>query len=211
MVYRSLVILILGLIGSLSLTAQKREDSQPVSISLKSNLVMDAIALPNVELELGMGRRFSTVLEYTSPWFEKEDKSWANMMVNGGLELRLWDQERTVQQPTLHGKFIGVYYNAGYFDLERNRRGTQTDFFQSAGIVYGYVYNFNRHLSAEFSLGVGYLTFDYTHYHLGGDDENLVRHYSGRHTWVGPTKAKVSLVWNVSQLWDKRSSSKQRK
>ena len=211
MVYRSLVILILGLIGSLSLTAQQREDSQPVSISLKSNLVMDAIALPNVELELGMGRRFSTVLEFTSPWFEKEDKSWASMMVNGGLELRLWDQERTVQQPTLHGKFIGVYYNAGYFDLERNRRGTQTDFFQSAGIVYGYVYNFNRHLSAEFSLGVGYLTFDYTHYHLGGDEENLVRHYTGSHTWVGPTKAKVSLVWNVSQLWDKRSSSKQRK
>lgn len=211
MVYRTLCILILGLLGSLPLTAQSREASQPVSISLKSNLVMDALTLPNVELELGMGRRFSTVLEYTAPWFEKEDKSWANMMVNGGIELRLWDQARTVQRPTLHGKFIGVYYNAGYFDLERNRRGTQADFFQSAGFVYGYVYNFNRHLSAEFSLGVGYLTFDYTHYHLGDDNENLVRHYTGSHTWIGPTKAKISLVWNVSQLWCKHPSAKSKK
>ena len=49
-------------------------------------------------------------------------------------------------------------------------------------------------LAIEFSVGIGYLDTEYRKYTSYGND--LVWVSSGKYHFIGPTKAKVSLVWH---------------
>ena len=58
-----------------------------------------------------------------------------------------------------------------------------------------WVKRLNRRLRLEFNIGVGFLQTEYRHYVGVENDRFLVWQNDGRYTWLGPTKAKVSLVW----------------
>jgi hypothetical protein len=48
-------------------------------------------------------------------------------------------------------------------------------------------------------LGVGYLRTRYRYYEARRDENNewhLFKQYPGNYTWMGPVKAKISLVWH---------------
>ena len=54
-----------------------------------------------------------------------------------------------------------------------------------------------RILTLEFSLGIGYLTTEYQKY--TPYEGSLVWMSSGNYTFIGPTKAKISLVWVITK------------
>lgn len=175
-------------------------------VALKTNLLFDAATLLNVEVEVPVAPRFSIAGEWIFPWWLWKKKQNCLEVLSGNLEARYWFKPNYAKQDPalgrhnpLSGWFVGLYGGGGLYDLERKREGYQGEFFIATGLSGGYVLPLNRNLSMEFSLGLGILRTKYRHYHAEfcekHADWHLIRQNSGQYTWVGPTRAKVSLVW----------------
>ncbi len=175
-------------------------------LALKTNLLFDLATALNAELEVPLNPRFSLMAEITFPWWLWNSEQTCFEVVSGGLEARYWFKPRYRRQDAslgrhnpLTGWFTGLYGGAGYYDLEWKGEGYQGEFFIAAGISLGYTAPLSRNFSMEFSVGVGYLQTEYRHYHakqsVVDDSWHLVRQNDGIQTWIGPTKAKLSLVW----------------
>ncbi|MFI3321328.1 MAG: DUF3575 domain-containing protein [Rikenellaceae bacterium] len=178
-------------------------EPQPL-LAVKTNLLFDALSILNIELEVPIKQRFSVAGEWVFPWWISDDgtassKRNRTQLLHGNLEGKYWFGDRTAR-PVMTGWFAGLYAGGGTYDFERSREGYQGEFFIAAGISGGYAHTINKdgNLRMEYSLGVGYLKTDYREYEafFGVDDMwHPIRQKSGSYTWVGPTKAKVSLVW----------------
>lgn len=174
--------------------------------ALKTNLLFDAATLVNLELEVPIGKRWSIAAEVILPWWLQPDKQRCIQMLSGNIEGKYWfgnreyDNKGRDRNP-LTGWFAGLYAGGGYYDIEWNARGYQGEFFIAAGISGGYSHSIGRNLRMEYSLGVGYMQTNYRYYEAekGSDNEwHLIRQRDGRFTWMGPTRAKVSLVWMIN-------------
>jgi hypothetical protein len=167
--------------------------------ALKTNLLFDLGTALNVEIEFPIGERWSVLGEYTFPWWLWKSKQYCFQLISANVEGRYWFGNRT-DRPVLTGWFAGVYVGGGYYDLEWGNRGYQGEFYIAGGVSAGYVHTLNKkgNFRMEYSLGVGYLHTGYREYKpvFGIDNEwHLVRQRSGNFTWIGPTRAKISLVW----------------
>ena len=91
--------------------------------------------------------------------------------------------------------YEGVYRILTDFQFKGN--GYQGKYYGAAGFTYGYSTSVSRHLALEFSLGIGYLTTEYQKY--TPYEGSLVWMSSGNYTFIGPTKAKISLVWVITK------------
>ena len=176
--------------------------------ALKTNLLFDAVSLINVEVEVPIGDRWSIAGEWIFPWWvwdngKANSKRNRLQLLNGNLEGRYWFGNRN-ERPQLTGWFAGVYVGAGLYDLERNKEGVQGEFFVMGGLSGGYAHTINRSgsLRMEYSLGIGYISTNYSKYTAcfnANDKWNAIPKEHGTSFYVGPTKAKVSLVWMLNR------------
>lgn len=166
----------------------------------KTNLLFDAATLLNVELEVPIGKRWSVAAEWVFPWWLWEDKQNCLQMGAANIEGKYWFGNRNDKEQ-LTGWFAGLYVGGGYYDLEWNKVGYQGEFFIAAGISAGYAHTIAKNLRLEYSLGIGYMQTHYRKYdaeqQLDGQ-WNLYRSGNGIYTWIGPTRARVSLVWIIN-------------
>lgn len=174
-------------------TAQALSPLRPL-LAIKTNLLFDLALAPNLELEIPLGRRWSLSGEFLFPWWLIDHHKYCFQSLAGGLEARLWLGNRTARSP-LRGHFAGLYAEGGMYDLQWKKRGYQGDYFVTAGVSYGYSLPLGRHWNLEFSLGVGALYTPYRRYVASDDYRTLYWQKDGSYTWIGPTKAKISLVW----------------
>lgn len=166
-------------------------------VALKNNILYDLALAPNVEIEVPVGRKWSLNAEYKCPWWSDAENSFCYQLLSGGLEVRYWLGDR-YKRNRLTGHFFGVYAEGGAYDFQfKEEKGFRGDNYMAAGLTYGYSLQLLRHMAIEFSLGIGYLATEYRQYTTYGDD--LVWTSSGRYHFIGPTKAKVSLVWLISK------------
>lgn len=173
-------------------------------LALKTNLLFDLATLVNVELELPLSNRLSVAGEIVFPWWISEPNQRSLQINYVNIELRYWINRNYKKQDSMLGKhnplagwFVGVYGGGGLYDLEWDRKGYQDDNFVSAGITGGYVKPLSRNFSLELSLGLGALITNYQHYEARSVDNKwfLEKRHAGDYLWIGPTKAKVSLLW----------------
>ncbi len=169
--------------------------------ALKTNLLFDVLSAINVELEIPIGKRWSVAGEWVFPWWLYEKKQYALQAGNGNLEVKYWFGDR-FRRKQLTGWFAGLYGGGGYYDLEQGDKGWQGEFWH-AGIGGGYAHTIGRsgNWRMEYMLGFGYMATDYREYvpKTSADSEwHLMRRGSGHRIWVGPTRAKVSLVWIIN-------------
>lgn len=122
-------------------------------------------------------------------------------LMSGGLEGRYWLGDRRFRN-RLTGHFVGVYAEGGIYDFQFKGDGYQGKYYGAAGFSYGYSTKVSRHLAFEFSLGIGYLTTKYQKY--TPYEGSLVWMSSGTYTFIGPTKAKISLVWLLTKGREKK-------
>ena len=174
-------------------------------IAFKTNLLFDLATALNVEVEIPLGHRFSIAGEWMSPWWLWENKQHSFEVMLITLEGRYWlkpnfsKQEKylNIHNP-LTGWFVGLYSNMGKYDLEWNKKGYQGEVYISGGLTLGYSKPLSRNLNMEFSLSAGYMQSDYRYYKACQDalgDWHLIKQYPGSFKWIGPTKAKISLIW----------------
>ena len=168
--------------------------------ALKTNLLFDVATILNVEAEIAFGKEklWSAMIEWWTPWYVWHHNSRAFEFQTLGFELRRWFRNCRKGLPPLSGTFAGVYYNNGKYDLEWNSEGNQGEF-NSVGLTFGHSFVLHKYFNLELSISAGVFWGPRRHYVGMFDDTHLIWQYNARTTYVGPTKAKVSLVWLIGK------------
>lgn len=171
----------------------------PLYFAVKTNALYDLVLLPNLAVELSLGKRWSVEVEGMHSWWNtKDSKRYKHRIQLGGLEVRKWlgNQGKT----PLTGHFVGAYGMGGTYDVKHEKeKGSLSNWSYSAGLTYGYAMPIARRLNLELAIGIGYVGGDYTKYTF----DRAANCYSevelfGR-SYIGPTKAKVSFVWLIGR------------
>ncbi|MDE6062064.1 MAG: DUF3575 domain-containing protein [Duncaniella sp.] len=176
---------------------------RPFYMGLKTNLLYDALAVPNISAEFYIGRNWSVVANWMYGWWDKDHLHRYWRIYGGDIALRRWFGRKAEEKP-LTGHHIGVYGGIVTYDFEFGGRGwmgglpggTLWDRCNiNAGIEYGYSLPIGRRLNLDFTIGIGYIGGKY--YEYVPHDGHYVWQSTHRLNWVGPTKAEVSLVWLI--------------
>ncbi len=176
---------------------------RPFYMNLRTNMLFDAIALPNIGAEFYVGKNLSVVANWMYGWWDNDHLHRYWRAYGGDLGLRWWFGEKAHEKP-LTGHHIGVYAGVVTYDFELGGkgymggipRGTLWDRCQQyAGVEYGYSLPVGRRINIDFTLGIGYLGGEYQKY--VPRDNHYVWQSTHRLKWFGPTKAEISLVWLI--------------
>ena len=168
--------------------------SPPVAsyFALKSNLLYDALLIPNLSLEASIGSGWTLGAGGMLAWWSKDAKHRYWRIYGGGLEIRKYFGTLSKSKP-LQGHHLGIYGDFLTYDFEFGAKGYQSKATYAAGIKYGYSHPIANRLNLDFALGIGYLHSNYKTY--VPRDGCYVYQETKKRKWLGPTQAEISLVW----------------
>lgn len=184
-----------------ALLAQNREEApesvNPFYMAIKTNLLYDLAAVPNIGIEFYLGKDWSLSGNWMYAWWHTDREHWYWRTYGGEIALRKWFGQKAQEKP-LTGHHIGIYGQLITYDFETGDRGYLGDRWSyGGGIEYGYSHPIGRRLNLDFVIGVGYFGGEYKEY-IPQDDCYVWQATKDRN-WVGPTKAEVSLVWLIGR------------
>lgn len=174
------------------------QERRPFYMAVKTNLLYDALVLPNIGLEFYLGRGWSVAGNWMYTWFKNDTRHRYHRIYGGDLEFRRW---LSYGKKPLTGHHIGLYGQLLTYDLEWGGKGYLGDRWSyGGGFSYGYSAPIDRRLNLDFTLGVGYIGGEYYEYIPKGycqihKKECYLWKATKRRHWFGPTKAEISLVW----------------
>ena len=170
------------------------EEEEECVWALKTNLLYAALLSPSIEVEYHFAPHWSAHVDFAIAWWSNDAKHKYYQLAQLSPEVRYWFSDQKMWK----GHYVGAFVGAGHYDLENGADGYQGEFMM-AGLSYGYMFPISRSLSMEAGVGVGYMNTDYREYlPLHG---HYVYQQTSRMGYVGPLKAKLSLVWH---LWQKK-------
>ena len=165
--------------------------------AVSTNLLYDAVAAPNIAIEVPIGQKWSVYGEYTFPWWLPASNEWCYEMLKWdiGARYRLGNNfDKNDPMDILSGHFVGVDLSAGYYDFEPLHKGYQGEF-QMASLEYGYAWKLGDNWRLDAVIGAGWLGTHYRYYEADPTDQHLIYKYSGKLNWMGPTKLGVSIKY----------------
>ena len=160
--------------------------------ALKSNLLYDALLIPNLSLEASIGSGWTLGAGGMFAWWSKDAKHRYWRIYGGDLEIRKYFGALSKSKP-LQGHHLGIYGDFLTYDFEFGAKGYQSKATYAAGIRYGYSHPIGKRLNLDFALGIGYLHSNYKTY--VPRDGCYVYQETKKRKWLGPTQAEISLVW----------------
>lgn len=180
------------------------------TFAVRTNMLHDIIAVPNIGVEIYLGRRYSLYLDYSGAWWGNRMSATYNAgrhvwrYEGGNLELRRYLVQNSVP---FNGWHIGVYGNVASYDFQwgdTGKQGRKPSY--GGGISIGYQKPIARHWNIDFSVAAGYF----------GGEYKTCRFRNGHNVWVdtrqrnyfGPTRAEIALVWLWGRGNDKTSYKK---
>ena len=178
---------------------------KPFYMGVKTNLLYDALLVPNVGVEFYLGKNWSIAGDWMYAWWNKDRIHWYWRTYGGGLTLRKWFGRKAQEKP-LTGHHVGIYGQALTYDFETGGRGylggkPGGDIFDlasiNAGIEYGYSLPVAERLNLDFTAGIGYLGGKY--YEYIPMDQCYVWQVTKKRRYIGPTRLEVSLVWLIGR------------
>lgn len=180
---------------------QAPEFRKPFYMALKTNLLYDALLVPNVAAEFYLGDNWSLTGGWMYGWWNSDPAHWYWRTYGGELGVRRWFGRKAGEKP-LTGHHLGVYGQLFTYDFELGGKGymggepggTMWDSPSYAfGLEYGYSLPIARRLNLDFSVGVGW--WGGLYYEYSPQDGHYVWEATKNRRWFGPTKAEISLVW----------------
>ena len=137
-------------------------------------------------------------MDYTFPWWltRANDRAWQMLKLDFGARYWLSPHDITDPWDILTGHFVGIDLGAGYYDIEPKHKGYQGEF-QTAGVEYGYAWRLSRSWRLEAYAALGWMATHYRYYEGNVGDTRLFYQHHGRYTWIGPTKAGVSIKYII--------------
>lgn len=184
-----------------TVVAVSPETSKPFYMALKTNMLYDVLAVPNIGVEFYLGKNWSISGNWMYGWWKKNSSHRYWRIYGGDIAVRYWFGKKASEKP-LTGHHVGVYGQAFTYDFEWGGKGymggepggtlwDKTNY--AAGVEYGYSLPVANRLNIDFTLGVGYWGGKYYTY-TPLDGHYVWQATKNRH-WFGPTKAEISLVW----------------
>lgn len=179
------------------------DQRKPFYMALKTNMLYDALAVPNIGAEFYVGRHWSVVGNWMYAWWSKDSAHRYRRIYGGDIAVRRWFGRAAEEKP-LTGHHLGVYGGVVTYDFEFGGRGymggipggTLWDRCQFvAGIEYGYSLPVAKRLNIDFTIGIGYRQGKRVKYDAG--EKWYVWKRTDTERWIGPTKAEISLVWLI--------------
>ena len=165
---------------------------RPLYLAAKTNLLYDAALVPNVGLELSLGKGWSVGGNWMYAHWSNDARHRYWQIYGGELEVRRYFGSLAAEKP-LQGHHVGLYAQAVTYDFETGGKGYLSDFAYGVGLEYGYSLPVAKRLNIDFGIGFGYSGGNYKSYYP--DAGCYVYIETKRRHWVGPTRAEVSLVW----------------
>lgn len=170
---------------------------KPWYVGVKTNMLYDALLVPNGGLEIYIGKNWSIDAYWMYAWWKSDRVHNYWRTYGGDVELRKWLGSAARRKP-LTGHHIGAYAQIVTYDFELGGRGYLADRWSyAAGVSYGYSLPVAKRLNIDFSMGLGYMGGEYKEY-LPQDGHYVWQSTKRRH-WIGPTKAEISLVWLIGR------------
>lgn len=164
-------------------------------VAMKSNVLYDAITIPNLGVEVSLNRHFTMDISGNyNGWDLSNKRSLKHWMLQP--ELRYWPIDR------FNGHFIGIH--GGYMDyvfkkvklpFGMNKNHGYDGFSYGGGISYGYQLYLSTRWNMEFTAGVGYGYFEYDKFRLTEKEPEYLGLYR-THYW-GLTKAGISIIYLI--------------
>lgn len=166
-------------------------------LDVKTNLLYDATTTMNLGLEarLASCATLEVAVSY-NPWTFSDHRQWKILLVQP--EYRYW------LRGAFDGHFFGAHLHGGQFNINRvdapfglwpelKEYNYQGEFY-GAGLSWGYRWRFSPRWGLEATLGAGYARVNYDKYTcvVCGDKVG-----SGHKNYWGPTKAGISLIFNI--------------
>ena len=172
---------------TVSPSAEKAEDADSYTLSLRANLLRWATLTPDLGIEWRISPSVGVMV----------NGSWTSWTWNDNARrYALWEVMPEVRWYLGEKKawYVGAMFKAGQFNYKFSGTGRQGDLL-GGGITGGYQLRLNKALALDFTLGLGYLNADTERY----DVIDGVRVRSGNETkhWIGPVNAGVTLVWKL--------------
>ena len=188
--------------------AGAKPSCKPFYMGIKTNMLYDLGAIPNIGAEFYLGANFSIVGNWQYSWWKSDKKAWYWRTYGGDVALRYWMGKASRNKP-LTGHHLGLYGQMITYDFEVGGRGYIADsgfgkdksedgtlgWNWAAGLEYGYSLPIARRLNIDFTLGVGYHWGNFKEYLP--IDGHYVWQATKRRQYIGPTKLEVSLVWLI--------------
>lgn len=173
--------------------AQRCDECMP-RVALKSNLVHDALLVPDVGVEVEFARRFSVSTEVVWSRWGGDASNWCQRVAGGWLDLNWWFGDRS-RMRALMGHHAGVFGGVHRYDFCFSAgKGVQSVVpAWSCGVSYGYSFRLRRRLNLDVGMRVGYLESRYRHYRA--ECGLLVAEHEGIRRYFGPLDLSVTLVW----------------
>lgn len=174
---------------------------RPFYMGVKTNMLYDLIALPNIGVEFYLGKNWTVSADWMYGWWKTDRRHRYWRAYGGNLNLRWWFGSAAHRKP-MTGHHIGIYGQLLTYDFEWGGKGYMggepgRSLWDRAhwggGIEYGYSLPIARRFNIDFNLGLGYLGG--RQYEYRPEDGHYVWQQTKKRHWFGPTKLEVSLVW----------------
>ena len=185
--------------------APKEEEKKPFYMAIKTNMLYDLAATPNLAVEFHLGKRFSLHANYTHAWWRNQAKHIYWRYYGAEASFRWWFGKSSKVKP-LQGHHIGLNYQIMTYDFQFGNKGilagkpggTLIDRpSHTVALEYGYSVPIARRLNLDFVIGAGYNWGVFDEYiPVDGHD---VWQATKRRMYFGPTKAEISLVWLIGR------------
>lgn len=165
------------------------------NLGIGTNLIYDALLIPNISLEFPFAARWSAGVNWMYGWKERDARRFVHAY-GGELHLRYWLGQHG--RP-LSGHHFGAYGQMLRYNIRHSGRGYLSDRWSyGAGIEYGYSLPLGRRFRIDMAVGAGYLTGICREYVR--QDECDVWQATKRRHWFGPTKAEISVIWVIGRV-----------
>lgn len=174
---------------------------RPFYMDIKTNLLYDALALPNIGVDFYVGKNFSVGANWIYGWWDKDSTHRYWRAYGGDLNFRWWFGSKAHEKP-LSGHHIGLFAGVITYDFEFGGKGYmgglpgenlwhRCNFI--SGVEYGYSLPISRRLNIDFSLALGYVGGRMIKYIPEGN--SYYWQSTSKVRYFGPTKLEISLVW----------------
>lgn len=178
-------------------------NAKPFYMDLRTNMLYDALALPNIGVEFYLGRNLSLGANWLYGWWKTDSRQRYWRAYGGELFGRWWFSKKAHEKP-LTGHHLGLYAQLYTYDFELGGTGEiggkpggnlRDKCLWGAGVEYGYSFPVARRINIDLSLGLGYTTGVYHKYKP--QDGHYVWQSTHRRKYFGPTKLEVAFVWLI--------------
>ena len=172
--------------------------------ALRTNLLADAVAIPNIGVEFSLRSRWSLGADvYYADWHSTSPTRYWRCQ---GAEISLSKNLASRRHLFFNNCFLSIYTQIMRFNILISQTGylsghSGARFFDrptiGAGFAIGYKFHIANHIRLDLTLGAGFQSGQYQTYRI--IDAHRVWQSTRTRRFLGPTKAAVTLVYQFGK------------